>query len=75
MISSFDIFQKLPNGIRLWVCSVSSLQEAKDRLAILQQSDPAEYYVCDLLSRRVMMAVTREQPELHMVWDDSAVFG
>jgi hypothetical protein len=75
MMSSFDIFQKLPNGIRLWVCSASSLQEARDRLATLQQSDPGEYYVCDLASRRVMMAVTLEQPELHTVWDDSAVFG
>jgi hypothetical protein len=74
-MSSFDIFQKLPNGIRLWVCSVSTLQEARDRLISLQQSEPAEYYVCDLASRRVMMAVTREQPELHTVWDDSAVFG
>jgi hypothetical protein len=59
---SFDIFQKLPNGIRLWICNVGSLQEAKDRLTTLQQSHPAEYYVCDLASRKVMMAVTREQP-------------
>lgn len=74
-MSSFDIFQRLPNGIRLWICSVSSLQEAREQLLTLQQSDPAEYYVCDLTSRKVMMAVTRDQPELHTVWDDSAVFG
>ena len=74
-MNSFDVFQKLPNGIRLWVCSVDSLQEARKRLQKLQQSDPAEYYVCDLLSRKVMMAITQDQPELHTVWDDSAVFG
>jgi len=73
-MSNLDIFQRLSSGTRVWVCGVGSLQEAKMRLLALQRNEPAEYYVCDLVERRVVMATTREQPELHAVGDDSEFF-
>ena len=53
---------------------MGSVQEAKLRLLALQQADPAEYYVCDLVERRVVAAVTQARPELHTVSDDSDFF-
>jgi hypothetical protein len=74
-MSSLDIFQRLPNGARFWVCSARSLQEAKAYLLDLQRGDPGEYYLCDLMDRRVILASTQEEPELHMMQDDSAFWG
>ena len=44
------------------------------RLLALQQTDPAEYYVCDLVETRVVAAVTQERLELHTITDDSDFF-
>jgi hypothetical protein len=74
-MESFEIFQKLANGARLWVRSAGSLQEAKTCLLELQRTDPAAYYVCDLNKRTVLIASTRERPELHTVADDAEFFG
>jgi hypothetical protein len=74
-MDSLDIFQKSSTGVRVWICTVGSMQEARMRLSSLQQADPAEYYACDLSNRRVIAAVTRTQPELHTVADDSELFG
>lgn len=74
-MNSFDIFQKLPSGTRVWVCSAASLQEAKGNLLALQRDDPAAYYICDLNERTVLMASTPERPELHTVPDDAEFFG
>jgi len=74
-MNSLDIFQKLPGGTRVWICGAQSVQEAKARLMKLQQAEPAEYYACDLAERAVVVAITRERPELHTVADDSEFFG
>jgi hypothetical protein len=74
-MNSLDIFQKLPGGTRLWICGAGSVLEAKMRLLDLQRAEPAEYYACDLAERAVVVAITRERPELHTVTDDTEFFG
>ena len=74
-MNSFEIFQKLPSGTRLWVCSVGSVQEAKSRLLELYRAEPADYYACDLGERVVIVALTTQQPQLHTVTDDTEFFG
>jgi hypothetical protein len=74
-MNSLDIFQKLPGGARVWICGAQSVQEAKAQLMELQHAEPAEYYACDLIERAVVVATTRQRPELHTVADDSEFFG
>jgi hypothetical protein len=74
-MNSLDIFQKLPGGTRVWIFGAQSVQEAKTLLMELQHAEPAEYYACDLIERAVVVASTRERPELHTVADDSEFFG
>lgn len=74
-MDSLDIFQRLPSGTRIWICSVDSMQEARTRLMALQQSDPGEYYVCDLMIKNVLACITPEQPRPHTVLGDFGFFG
>lgn len=74
-MNSFEIFQKLQSGTRLWVCGVGSVQEAKSRLLELYKAEPADYYACDLGERVVIVALTKQQPQLHTVTDDAEFFG
>jgi hypothetical protein len=74
-MNPLDIFQKLPGGTRLWICGAGSIQEAKARLLDLQKTEPAEYYACDLIEKTVVVATTRERPELHTVADETEFFG
>jgi len=74
-MNPLDIFQKLPSGTKMWICGTGSIQEAKARLMELQRAEPAEYYACDLAERAVVVATTRERPELHTLADDSEFFG
>jgi hypothetical protein len=72
--TSYDIFRQLPDGSKVWVCEVRSLQEAKVRLLALERNQPANYYVCDLLERQVLGAATPVRPELHPAPEEAVFF-
>lgn len=48
MHSKYDIFRILPNGQRLWVGTVTGMEEAKKRVATLESLAPGEYQVYDV---------------------------
>lgn len=70
----YDIFKKLADGSAAWICEVNSVLEARQRLKELERSDPADYYVCNLASRRVLGTATAHWPELHAGQGDPALF-
>jgi hypothetical protein len=49
MDTTYDIFQRLSDaGPPLWIETVSSLEQAKQRLAALSSQEPGAYMVFDL---------------------------
>jgi hypothetical protein len=48
MDSKYDIFRILPNGQRLWVGTVTGMEEVKKRVAQLESLSPSEYQVYDV---------------------------
>ena len=64
-VNSYDIFKKCVDGKAVWIGTVASLYEGRSRLAALFQTDPSEYYVCDLLKKAVLAAITPDHPQLH----------
>ena len=57
MIARFDIFMRLPDGHPIWVKAVETLEEAKKQLAELSKRTPAEYFIFNTLSGRVVLAM------------------
>ena len=54
MSLKFDIFRRLPNGQPLWVKAVSELDEAKEQITVLLQTDPGDYFIFNALSGSVI---------------------
>lgn len=46
----YDIYQKLPDGGRLWIESTLTLEHAKERMASLFAKKPATYVIYDFHS-------------------------
>ena len=54
MSAKFDIFRGLPDGQPVWIMAVGSLEEARRQLTQLTESAPAEYFIFNALSGRVV---------------------
>jgi hypothetical protein len=50
----YDIYQKLPGGGRLWIESAMTLENAKERLGNLCQSEPAMYLIYHFSSGKLV---------------------
>jgi hypothetical protein len=50
----YDIYQKLPDGSRLWIESALTLENAKERLISLRASDSAVYLIYYFTSGKII---------------------
>jgi hypothetical protein len=54
----YDIYQKLPDGGRLWIESALTLENAKERLISLCASDPAVYLIYHFSSGKMIEPIS-----------------
>ena len=55
MKPTYDIFRRLPDGGPIWIeAAVQSLECAKDRLQLLLEAQPGDYFVYDLFQSKIV---------------------
>jgi hypothetical protein len=52
----FDIFKKLQDGSPVWVMQVSTLREAREKLAALVNDSPGEFFARDAVTGEVAVS-------------------
>jgi hypothetical protein len=57
----FDIFKKQHDGSPVWVTQVSTLREAREKLAVLVHDSPGEFFARDSVTGEV--AVSHGNPQ------------
>ena len=50
----YDIFRELSNGDPLWIAQAATLKEAQDKLDVLARTVPANYFVRDAASAKIV---------------------
>jgi hypothetical protein len=51
----YDIFRDLHDGSQLWLAHTSTLSEAQDKLAVLAGTLPANYFIRDATSNKIVV--------------------
>jgi len=54
MTLGYDIFRESSDGSPLWVAQAATLNEAKDKLEMLAGSVPAQYFIRDAASTKIV---------------------
>lgn len=74
-MAGYDVFKKLSNGDRIWMCAVSRIQEAKTCLTAMQKDGAVRYFVCDLAQKKIIATARPEDLELQAGAEDFEFFG
>jgi len=74
-MAGYDIFKKLSNDDRIWMCAVSSVQEAKNYLSATQKDGAVEYFLCDLAQKKIIATAHPKDLELQASTEDFGFFG
>jgi hypothetical protein len=71
MDATYDIFKDQPEG-PIWVEAVAGLQNIKQRLVVLNETSPGEYFAYDSREARVVERISpAPKPKAHRTDDNS----
>ena len=63
MSLGYDIFRELSDGKPLWITQAASLEEAQEKLEILARTVPANYFIRDASSAKIIARAARESSQ------------
>jgi hypothetical protein len=59
----YDIFRELSDGDPLWIAQAATLKEAQDKLDVLARTVPANYFVRDATTARIVARTTQNSAQ------------